>query len=135
MGVRQMLLMTWSIAAGFLMVAWMVWSMSGFVISPNTMVGPAPEVTREQELLSQLEGIDQEFPDDFWRRYDQLVSMRKAETLQPDSPEHGELIRMTNELECRHADRLALLSELAKLRGTSLAEVMKHGDIAAWNHG
>jgi hypothetical protein len=127
--------MTWSIAAGLLIVSWIAWAMSGFVISPKTVGRPAPEVAREQELLRRLEEIDRQLPDDFWRRYDQLASMRKAETLRPDSPEHGELIRMTNELECRHADRLPLLPELAKLRGTSLAEVMKHGDVAIWNHG
>jgi hypothetical protein len=135
MDVPETLLMTGLIAAGSLTLAWMVWTMSGFVISPKAAGRPAREVTREQELLRRLEEIDRRLPGDFWRRYEQLVSMRKAETLRPDSPEHGELIRMTDELECRHADRLALLSELAKLRGTSLAEVMKHGDVAAWNHG
>ena len=127
--------MTWSIAAGLLMVAGMAWAMTGFVISPKTAGRTASEATREQEILHRLEGIDRQLTDDFWRRYDQLISMRKAETLVPDSPDHEELTRMTNELECRHADRLALLAELAKIRGTSLAEVMKGDDIAAWNHG
>jgi hypothetical protein len=127
--------MTWMIAAGFLMVAWMGWSTIASAIAPNTVGRPAQDIAREQELLRQLQAIDRQLPDDFWRRYDQLVSMRKVETLQPDSPEHGELMSMTNELECRHADRLVLLSELATLRGTSLAEVMQHDDIAVWNHG
>ncbi len=61
--------------------------------------------------------------------------MRKAETLVPDSPEHLELIGMTHRMECRHAERLVLLSELANLRGISLAEVLRHGDVAVWNHG
>jgi len=124
-----------SIAAGLLMVALAVWAMGSFVISPNAMGRPAPEVVREQELLRRLEGIEQRLPEDFWRRYDQLISLRKDEALRPDSPEHQELIRMTDEMERCHADRLELLSELASLRGTSLAEVMKHGDIAIWNHG
>jgi hypothetical protein len=88
-----------------------------------------------QELLRRLEGIEQRLPEDFWRRYDHLISLRKDEALRPDSPEHEELIRMTDEMERCHADRLELLSELARLRGTSLAEVMKHADIAIWNHG
>src|SRR5262245_48453807 len=127
--------MAWSIAVGLLMVAWMTWAMSGFVVSPKAVGRSAAEVAREQELLRRLEEIDRQLPGEFWRRYDQLVSMRKAETLRPGSPEHEELVRMTNELECRHADRLPLLSELAKLRGTSFAEVTKHGDVAIWNHG
>jgi hypothetical protein len=127
--------MTWSIAAGLLMVALAVWAMDGFVISPNAMGRPAPEVILEQELLRRLEGIEQRLPEDFWRRYNQLVSLRKDEALRPDSPEHEELIRMTDEMERCHADRLELLSELARLRGTSLAEVMKHSDVAIWNHG
>ncbi|HZW32078.1 MAG TPA: hypothetical protein VFF52_15305 [Isosphaeraceae bacterium] len=42
---------------------------------------------------------------------------------------------MTNEMECLQAERLGLLSELAKLRATSLAEVLKHPDVAVRNHG
>ncbi len=128
--------MTWSITAGLLIAALAAfWAMGGFVISPNAVGRPTPGVVHEKELLRRLEGIEQRLPEDFWRRYDQLVSLRKDEALRPGSPEHEELIRMTDEVERCHADRLELLSELAKLRGTSLAEVMKHGDIAVWNHG
>jgi hypothetical protein len=127
--------MTWPIAAGLLMVAWAVWALGGFAISPNAVGRPAPEVIREQELLRRLEAIEQRLPEDFWRRYDELVALRKDEALRPGSPEHGELICTTDEVERCHADRLELLSEPAKLRGTSLAEVMKHGDIAVWDHG
>lgn len=134
-GIAEALTMTWSIAAGLVLLAWIAWGMSGFAISPNMMGRPAQEVAREQELLRQSEAIDRRLPADFWRRYHQLVDLRKAETLQPDGPEHRELMRMTDELECRHADRLVLLTELAKLRGTTLVEVLKHGDIAAWHHG
>jgi hypothetical protein len=116
--------MTGSIAAGLLIVAGMAWAMSGFAISPKAAGRPAPEVAREQELLRQLEAIDRRLPGDFWRRYDQQLAPRKAEARRPDGPEHRELMRMTDELECRHADRLVLLSELAKLRGTSLADVI-----------
>jgi hypothetical protein len=115
--------------------AGLVWALSGFIVSPKTVDRPAAEVAREQELLRQLGEIDRRLSEEFWRRYDQLVAKRKEETLIPDSPEHLELIRMTDELECRHAERLVLFIELAKLRKTSVAKVMKHPDIAVWNHG
>ena len=127
--------MTWSLAAGFVIVAWAACAMRGFAITPQAVGRPAPDDARERELLRQLEAIDRRLPDDFWRRYDQLVAMRKAEALRPDGSEHAELIRLTDELECRHADRLVLLAELATLRGTTLAELMKHGDVAVWDHG
>jgi hypothetical protein len=127
--------MTWTIAAGLLTIAWLARAMVAFAITPRAMGRPAPEVARERELLRQLDAIDRQLPDDFWRRYDQLVAMRKAEALRPDGPEHRELMRMTDELESRHAERLVLLSELAKLRGTTLAEVVKHGDVPVWDHG
>jgi hypothetical protein len=38
---------------------------------------------------------------------------------------------MSGQLDLRHAVRLGLLSELAKLRKTSLSEVMKHSDVLA----
>jgi hypothetical protein len=129
------LLKMWSIIAGFLMVAWIACATRSFIIQPHAARSPTRDVAREQEILRQLEEIDRSLSDDFWRRYDQLISMRKAETLVPDSPEHLELIGMTNRMECRHAERLVLLSELANLRGTSLAEVLKHNGVAVWNHG
>lgn len=127
--------MTWMIGVGALMIAGLAWGAVGYVISPDRMGRPAQEVAREQDLLCRLGEIDERFTDDFWRRYDQLVTMRKAEALAPGSPEHAELIRMTGELESGQADRLVLAAELAKIRGVSLAEVLKGGDIAVWNHG
>lgn len=127
-------MMGMSVAAG-LSVAWMAWALSGSVISPNRIGGPASEIPREQELLRRLEEIGARFSGDSWRRYDELASMRRAEVLVPDSPEHAELVRMTGELESCHADRLALAAELATIRGVSLAEVLKGGEIAVWNHG
>jgi hypothetical protein len=124
-----------SIAALSVTVAWLLWGRSGFIISPKKVDRHTSDVAREQELLHQINAIDQRLTKDFWRRYDHLVAKRKEETLIPDSPEHLELIRMTDELECRHAERLVLLIELAKLRNTSLTKVLKHSDIAAWNHG
>jgi hypothetical protein len=135
MDVREILVMISSLVAVSMIVACLLWARSGFIVSPKTVDRPAAEVAREQELIRQLAEIDQQLSKEFWQRYDQLVAKRKEETLVPDSPEHLELIRMTNELECRHAERLVLLIELAKLRKTSLAKVLKHSDVAVWNHG
>ena len=48
--------MTWSIAAGLLMVAWAVWAMGGFVDLPNAVGRPAPEGIRQRELLVAWKG-------------------------------------------------------------------------------
>ena len=76
-------------------------------------------IDAEQELLRQIDEISEGFSDDFLRRYNELVAKRREEALTADGPEHQELMRLTNELECRHAERLARLVELAKLRNTS----------------
>jgi len=135
LGALENLVMITAIAASAAMVALLLLARPGFIVSPKSVHKPAPEVPREQELLSQHNQIVQRLTKDFWRRYDHLVAKRQEETLIPDSPEHRELIRMTDEMECLQAERLVLLSELAKLRGTSLAEVLKHPDVAVRNHG
>jgi hypothetical protein len=124
-----------SIAALSVMMAWLVWARSGFIVSPKTVDRSATEVAREQELVRQINQISDEFSPEFWQRYRQLRAKLAEETLVPDGPEHKELIRMTDQLELRHAHRLGLLIELAKLRKTSLVEVMKHPDVVAHFHG
>ncbi len=106
-----------------------------WIVSPSPVNPAASKETHEEQLVRQINRISDEFPAEFWRRYRELRAKLEAETLVPDGPEHLELIRMTDQLEIRHADRLTLLSELAKLRKTSLAQVMKHSDVLAQFHG
>jgi hypothetical protein len=134
-GITEILAMISAIAASAIMVALVLLAETGFIISPRSVDAPAPETRREEELVRQIKQINEEFSPGFWRRYRDLRAKLAAEALVPDGPEHQELIQMTDQLELRHADRLRLLSELAKLRKTSLTEMMKHPDVLAHFHG
>jgi hypothetical protein len=74
----------------------------------------------ESELLLK---INQGLPLDTQKRYDELVAKRKAETLTPD--EHQELLRLIDQIEKADAERMKYMADLAHLRGTSLAALMK----------
>ncbi len=87
----------------------------------------APRVpAAETDLLLR---INAGLPDDVRRRFDELAAKRRDETLMPE--EHAELLRLTDEVERQQADRVAALSELARLRGVSLAAVMARLGIRA----
>jgi hypothetical protein len=135
LGAMEVLVMITAIAASAALIALLLFARPGFIVSPQSVDAPAPESTREEELVRQINQISEEFSPEFWRRYRELWAKLEAETLVPDGPEHQELIQMTDQLELRHAGRLGLLSELAKLRKTSLTEVMKHPDVLAHFHG
>jgi hypothetical protein len=123
-----------AIAALSLMVAVLLITRPGFIAAPKPAHAPARLSTREAELVRQINQINEGFSPAFSRRYRELRAKLAAETLVPDGTEHQELIEMSDQLELRHADRLGLLSELAKLRKTSLAEVMKHSDVLTHFH-
>ena len=74
----------------------------------------------ESELLLQ---INRSIPPDLRARYDALCAKRQAETLDPQ--EYAELRQLTTQIENLDAMRLAALAELARLRHTGLAELMK----------
>jgi len=74
----------------------------------------------ESELLLK---INQGLPLDVQKRYDELVAKRKAEALTPD--EHRELLRLIDQIEKADAERMKYMADLAHLRGTSLAALMK----------
>jgi hypothetical protein len=57
------------------------------------------------------------------RRYDELVTKRRAETLTSD--EYDELLHLTDEIEQFEARRVEYLAQLARLRGTSLTALME----------
>ena len=80
----------------------------------------------EAELL---QSINLGFSEEWWQRYHELVTKRRAESLTPN--EHQELLTLTDQLENANARRVANLIELAKLRNTSLEALMRDLDITA----
>lgn len=74
----------------------------------------------EAELLLK---INQGLPLEVQKRYDELVAKRRAESLTPD--EYDELLRLTDQIENLEARRIEYLAELARLRQTSLTELME----------
>jgi hypothetical protein len=83
----------------------------------------------ESELI---ERINKGLPPEFQKNYDELVAKRQAGTLSAD--EHRELLRLSNEIERLNAERLEHLAQLARLRQTSLPELMHALGIEAPNH-
>ena len=74
----------------------------------------------ESELLQQINlGLSQAD----WQRYADLRAKRRAETLTPEEQE--ELIAFSDGIEEGNAQRMAHLVELARLRQTSLENVME----------
>jgi len=81
----------------------------------------APSLPRaESELLLK---INRGAPPDVQKRYGELIAKRRAETLAPD--EYNELLRLTEQFEALEARRVESLAELARLRNTTLAALMK----------
>lgn len=73
----------------------------------------------EAELLLK---INQGLSPDLRERYDQLIEKRRSETL--SSREHDELLRLTREMEKLEAQRAEHLAQLAKVRKTTLSDLM-----------
>jgi hypothetical protein len=80
-----------------------------------------PHLSKAESELMQR--INQGLPEEIWLRYHDLVSWRKAETLTPE--QHRELILLSDQVEMDYAQRLGLVLELARLRGTTLESQMK----------
>jgi hypothetical protein len=74
----------------------------------------------EARLLAQ---INEGFPPDWWQRYNELTEKRRAETLTPE--EQATLIGLSDQIEELNARRIQHLIELARLRQTSLPELME----------
>ena len=76
-----------------------------------------------------LATINRGFPERWWRRYEELIAKRAAETL--TDAEHRELLRLTQRAETQEAKRVAALLKLARLRGQPLTHVLKDLGIPA----
>ena len=77
--------------------------------------------------------INQPIPAELQQRYDLLLAKRAAETLLPD--EYDDLLRLTEQIETLDAQRVEALTELARLRGTSLRALMTSLGIPPLNPG
>jgi hypothetical protein len=75
----------------------------------------------ESDLLMK---INRSIQFDLQERYQTLIDKRRSETL--TSEEHTELLQLTEEMERLNTERLTALAELARLRQTSLANLMKN---------
>jgi hypothetical protein len=80
----------------------------------------APALPQEEAEL--LVKINQGPPKDRQRRYDELISRRRAETLTPE--EYDELLQMTEQMEQWEVQRMEALTTLAHLRRIPLTELM-----------
>lgn len=81
----------------------------------------APSLTpRESKLLMK---INQGVPLELQRRYDSLIRKRRRHKL--TRAEHCEVLALSQEIERHDVERLKLLSDLARLRGLSLPDLMQ----------
>lgn len=82
---------------------------------------------RDAPHLSEAESdlflkINHAIPPELQQRYDELISKRQAETLSVE--EYTELLNLTDQIEKLEADRVVALADLARLRHTSLPELI-----------
>jgi hypothetical protein len=83
----------------------------------------APRVRLSAHEQAQLEGINDELPRTFWKRYRTLAAKLEDETLTED--ERQELLTLTQQSEAWNVRRLELLEELAQKRGMHFPELMR----------
>jgi hypothetical protein len=79
------------------------------------------ELSQEETAL--LLKINRGLPAEVHQRYRELIDKRREERLTQN--EHEELLRLTDEVEKRQAERLEALVELARLRDVPLRELMQ----------
>ena len=86
----------------------------------------------EAELIRQ---INAGLPAETWKRYHELIAKRRAEAL--SSAEQQELIGLSDRIEQANAQRLRHLLDLARLRGTTLEQLLSEFGIppVAADHG
>jgi hypothetical protein len=80
-----------------------------------------PSLSKEQSIL--LQQINQSIPPKLQERYDGLITKRRADMLTDD--EYQELLELSDRIEAIDVKRLGYLSELAKLRQTSLTALIQ----------
>ena len=80
----------------------------------------APELSKNEAEL--LLNINRGMPDALQKRYRELMTSRRSETL--TESEHAELLHLTNQVEKHEAERLKYLTELARIRKISLTDLL-----------
>jgi hypothetical protein len=80
-----------------------------------------PSLSKEQSIL--LQQINQSIPSKLQERYDVLITKRRADNLTDE--EYQELLELSDRVEAIDVKRLEYLSELAKLRQTSLTALIQ----------
>lgn len=80
----------------------------------------APALPVDETAL--LLKINNGLPAKVQQRYRKLIKLRQEERLTQD--EYEELLRLTDDVEHKQVERLEALSELARLRGKSVRELM-----------
>lgn len=98
------------------------------ILRAKRNANPLPD--KEAALLLR---INQGIPDPLKDAYYPLLGKRKHELL--TDADQASLIRLSDEVERLEPERLSALSELATLRKTTLASLMKSLGIQAPNHG
>ncbi len=83
-------------------------------------------IYREVELLLK---IHQDLPSGLQSRYQELLTKRQAETLTPT--EYAELLQCTEQVEQWEAQRVEYLTELARWRRISLAQLLQELNLPA----
>jgi hypothetical protein len=79
-----------------------------------------PRLDAEQSQL--IDEINAGLTEPEWDRYHELVELRQGGTI--SDGEFAELVAMSDDIEARNARRMERLSELARLRGTTLPALM-----------
>jgi hypothetical protein len=97
---------------------------AGDAVEVTIVERAAPLPDDEEELLRE---IHRRPPGELQRRYDELVAMRRAETLTPE--EYAELLRLTDEVETHNTRRVESLVKLSLLRNVTVDQLMKELDL------
>lgn len=87
----------------------------------------ADKLSAEESKL--IQRINRGLPEAVCSRYARLSQKRKKKSL--SDKEHGELLKLTHQLESRDADRAAALLDLANLRRIPIRLLMKQMGIKA----
>ncbi len=87
----------------------------------------APSLSESE--TAHLQKINRGLPAAVDRRFRELVAKRRAEAMSPG--EHAELLKLSEDVEKWQAERVRHLIDLARIRGTSLSELMDEMGIEA----